>query len=210
MMDSSLFLFITTSLLIILSPGQDMVLVLSRSIARGSKAGMVTASGVATGLLGHTLLAALGLGALLQASELAFTIMKYVGAVYLLYLGVKLFKAPIIDLNNTENTDGSIRYFFFQGALSNISNPKIAVFYFAYLPQFVSADSSQSTQTLLALGTTFALLTFLVKLPIGYLAGALSTWIKFRPAVQIWLNRSCSIVLVGMALNLVFASQRRV
>ena len=210
MMDSSLFLFITTSLLIILSPGQDMVLVLSRSIARGSKAGMVTASGVATGLLGHTLLAALGLGALLQSSELAFTIMKYVGAVYLLYLGVKLFKAPIIDLNNTENTDGSIRYFFFQGALSNISNPKIAVFYFAYLPQFVSADSSHSTQTLLALGTTFALLTFLVKLPIGYLAGALSTWIKFRPAVQIWLNRSCSIVLVGMALNLVFASQRRV
>lgn len=152
MIDSAVFLFVTTSLLIVLAPGQDMVLVLSNSIARGSKAGMITASGVATGLLGHTLLVALGLGALLQTSEFAFNIMKYIGAAYLFYLGIKLFKAPAIGFNNVEETGGSMYSFFFKGMFSNISNPKIAVFYFAYLPQFVSADSTQPMQTLLYLG----------------------------------------------------------
>ena len=207
MIDSAVFLFVTTSLLIVLAPGQDMVLVLSNSIARGSKAGMITASGIATGLLGHTLLVALGLGALLQTSEFAFNIMKYIGAAYLFYLGIKLFKAPAIGFNNVEETGGSMYSFFFKGMFSNISNPKIAVFYFAYLPQFVSADSTQSTQTLLYLGAAFALLTLFVKLPIGYMAGVLSPWIQSRPAVQVGLNKSCSIVLIGMALNLVLSSQ---
>ncbi len=202
MLDSSLIVFILTSLLIILSPGQDMVLVLSRSIARGTRAGVVTAAGVATGLLGHTLLVALGLGALLQASELAFSLMKYVGAAYLLYLGIRAFRAPPIDLAGTAKIQGSLRSFFIQGAISNLSNPKIAIFYFAYLPQFVSADNPYTTETLLALGTVFALLTFIVKMPIGLLAGACSGWIQRRPGVQLWLNRSCGSVLVAMGLRL--------
>ncbi|HDX8642195.1 LysE family translocator [Aeromonas dhakensis] len=207
MIDSTLFIFITTSLLIVLAPGQDMVLVLSSSIARGPKAGVITASGVATGLLGHTFLVALGLGALLQASELAFDIMKYVGAAYLFYLGVKLFKASAIGFDNVGDVDGNMSSFFFKGMISNISNPKIAVFYFAYLPQFVSVDSASSTQALLFLGASFAFLTFLVKLPIGYLAGVLSPWMQSKPAVQIGLNRSCSVILIGMAVNLLFLSQ---
>lgn len=202
MSESAIILFLTTSLLIILSPGQDMVLVLSRSIARGSKAGVITAAGVGTGLLGHTVLVALGLGALLQASELAFSIMKYAGAAYLLYLGYKAFRAPPIDLHQSGQAQGSLGSFFLQGALSNISNPKVAIFYFAYLPQFVSADSSTPTETLLALGAIFALLTVVVKMPIGFLAGALSGWIQARPAVQVWLNRSCGGVLVAMGIRL--------
>ena len=95
-----------------------MVLVLSSSIARGPKAGVITASGVATGLLGHTFLVALGLGALLQASELAFDIMKYVGAAYLFYLGVKLFKASAIGFDNVGDVDGSMSSFFFKGMIS--------------------------------------------------------------------------------------------
>lgn len=202
MSDSAIILFLTTSLLIILSPGQDMVLVLSRSIARGSKAGVITAAGVGSGLLGHTVLVALGLGALLNASELAFSIMKYVGAAYLLYLGYKAFRTPPIDLNQSGQAQGSFLSFFLQGALSNISNPKIAIFYFAYLPQFVSADNSAPTETLLALGATFALLTVVVKVPIGFLAGALSGWIQSCPEVQVWLNRSCGGVLVAMGIRL--------
>lgn len=202
MQDSSLIVFILTSLLIILSPGQDMVLVLSRSIARGPQAGVVTAAGVATGLLGHTLLAALGLGALLQASEFAFSLMKYIGAAYLLYLGVKAFRAPPINLASSTKTHGNLRSFFVQGATSNLSNPKIAIFYLAYLPQFVSADSQHSTYTLLALGATFALLTFVIKMPIGLLAGVFSGWIQSRPLVQRWLNRCCGGVLVAMGLRL--------
>lgn len=207
MQDSSLIVFVATSLLIILSPGQDMVLVLSRSIARGAKAGVITAAGVGTGLLGHTLLVALGLGTLLQASELVFSLMKYAGAAYLLYLGVKAFRSPPIELANTAKKQGSLRSFFMPGAVSNLSNPKIAIFYFAYLPQFVSEDNSHPAETLLILGAGFALLTFIVKMPVGYFAGALSGWFQSRPAVQIWLNRSCGGVLVAMGLRLATESQ---
>lgn len=207
MLDVSLLVFLTTSLLIILALGQDMVLVLSRSVACGSRAGVITAAGISTGLMGHTLLVALGLGALLQTSALAFTLMKYLGAAYLIYLGVKAFRAPPIDLGAPADTAGSMKSFFLQGALSNISNPKIAIFYFAYLPQFVSAANPYPTETLLALGTTFALLTFVVKMPVGLVAGALSGWIQARPSVQVWLNRSCGGLLVAMGLRLASEGQ---
>lgn len=207
MLDSSIAVFISTSMLIILSPGQDMVLVLSHSIARGSSAGVITAAGVGTGLLGHTVLAGLGLGALLQASELAFSIMKYAGAAYMLYLGIKAFRAPPIDLASSTKARGNLHSLFLRGALSNISNPKIAIFYFAYLPQFVKVDNAHPTEALLALGATFALLTFVVKMPIGYFAGTLSGKIQSRPAVQVWLNRTCGGVLVAMGLRLTTESQ---
>ena len=207
MLDSSIVVFIATSMLIILSPGQDMVLVLSHSIARGSSAGVITAAGVGTGLLGHTVLAGLGLGALLQASELAFSIMKYAGAAYMLYLGIKAFRARPIDLASSPQAKGTPRSFFLRGGLSNISNPKVAIFYFAYLPQFVKADNTHPTETLLALGATFALLTFMVKMPIGYFAGTLSGKIQSRPTIQAWLNRACGGVLIAMGLRLATEGQ---
>lgn len=207
MLDSSIVVFVATSMLIILSPGQDMVMVLSHSIARGSRAGVITAAGVGTGLLGHTVLAGLGLGALLQASELAFSIMKYAGAAYMLYLGVKAYQAPPIDLASSPRAKGNLHSLFLRGALSNISNPKIAIFYFAYLPQFVKVDNAHPAEALLALGATFALLTFVVKMLIGYFAGTLSGKIQSRPAVQVWLNRTCGGVLVAMSLRLATESQ---
>ena len=207
MSETTLILFLVTSVLVILAPGQDMVLVITRSIARGTHAGVVTAAGVSVGLLGHTLLAALGLGAILQASEMIFTLMKYLGAAYLIYLGVKAFRAPPVDLGQTGQMRGSLRTLFIQGALSNISNPKIAVFYFAFLPQFVDPASTHPTETLLALGSAFALITFLIKAPIGYAAGALSGWFQRRSQVQVWLNRTSGAVLVGLGLRLASESQ---
>ncbi|MDH3713839.1 MAG: LysE family translocator [Gammaproteobacteria bacterium] len=207
MPDSTLLLFLATSLLIIVSPGQDMVLVISRSIAQGRQAGVITAAGVSVGLLGHTVLAALGLGAVLQASELVFKIMKYLGAAYLVYLGIKAFKAPAVEFGRPGRPSGSLRVLFYQGAISNLSNPKIAVFYFAFLPQFVTSGNSYPTQTLLALGAAFALITFTIKAPIGYSAGALSGWFRSRPRVQVWLNRISGTVLVGLGLRLAVQSQ---
>lgn len=207
MLESSILIFIMTSILIILSPGQDMVLVLSRSLALGPRAGMVTAAGVGAGLLGHTALAAFGLGALLQASEQAFTLMKIVGAIYLIYLGFKAFTSPPLDLVVKAQEQNNEWRFFRQGAFSNISNPKIAIFYFAYLPQFVSVDGAQPTDQLLLLGALFAVLTVVVKLPIGYLAGRLSGWVQTRPNVQIWLNRVSGGVLLLMGLRLATDSQ---
>ncbi len=203
MPDASLALFLITSLVVIAAPGQDMVLVMSRSIALGSSAGVVTAAGVSTGLIGHTLLAALGLGAVLQTSALLFEVLKTLGAIYLIYLGIRALRAPPVEFRGPVQP-GSLRKLFAQGALSNLSNPKIAVFYFAFLPQFVSAGSAHATGTLLALGVAFALLTFLVKGPVGYLAGVLSGWLRARPAVQVWLNRTSGGVLIGLGLKLAF------
>ena len=207
MSEATIFLFLLTSTLVILAPGQDMVLVITRSIARGARAGIVTAAGVSIGLLGHTVLAALGLGAILQASEIVFTVMKYLGAAYLIYLGIKAFKAPAVELGQSSQAGGSLTTLFFQGALSNISNPKIAVFYFAFLPQFVDPASVHPTETLLVLGSVFALITFLIKAPIGYAAGALSGWFQRRPQVQVWLNRTSGAVLIGLGLRLALESQ---
>lgn len=208
MLEPSILIFVTTSVFIILSPGQDMVLVLSHSISRGSKAGVITAAGVSIGLLGHTILATLGLGALLQASEIAFTLMKYIGAAYLFYLGIKLFRTPTINLSSTSKAQGKLRKLFIIGAFSNLSNPKIAIFYFAYLPQFVSPSEPHSAQTLFMLGALFALMTFMIKFPIGIVAGKLSTWIQERPSVQAWINRSCGGVMIAMGLRLASESQQ--
>lgn len=197
-------IFIVTSLILIITPGQDMLLVMSRSISQGCKAGVATAAGVSTGLLGHTVLAALGLGALLNASAMLFVTIKLVGAVYLVYLGVKL----IWSSNNALEFDGlpqtSLKKTFLQGAISNISNPKITIFYFAYLPQFVPAGNGDQTGDLSLLGAAFAVLTFMVKGPIGYGAGILSGWLRARPGVINWTNRLSGCVLVGLGLRLAF------
>lgn len=204
-MDSTqLILFLFTSLILIATPGPDMLLVMSRSIAMGQKAGIFTAAGISTGLLGHTLLATLGLGAVLQASELLFTALKFVGAAYLIYLGVKAFRAPLSPLQVVESGNISYRQLFFQGALSNLSNPKIAIFYFAFLPQFVSPESSCSPAILSALGVLFAVLTFLVKGPVALFAGRLSGWLRKNSSVQSWLNRICGGVLIGLGIRLAF------
>ena len=185
MSDAQLLLFIVTSLVVIVTPGQDMILVMSRSITQGSAAGIATAAGVSTGLLGHTLLAGLGLGSILLASETLFVVLKLVGAAYLIYLGVRLLLTRAATLELAGPRARRSRRLFVEGALSNLSNPKIAIFYFAFLPQFISADTQHPTQLLLMLGAVFSALTFLVKGPVGYFAGALSVWLRARPRVLV-------------------------
>ncbi|HPW09205.1 MAG TPA: LysE family translocator, partial [Burkholderiaceae bacterium] len=131
MLEVSWFLFIVASLVLIITPGQDMILVMSRSVAQGAAAGVVTAAGVSVGLVGHTLLATLGLGAVLRTSEWLFLALKLVGAAYLIYLGVGLLRTKNTGLVVQSASHRSLGRLFFDGALSNVSNPKIAVFYFA-------------------------------------------------------------------------------
>jgi threonine/homoserine/homoserine lactone efflux protein len=204
MSDAQVLLFVVTSLVVIVTPGQDMILVMSRSITQGSAAGIVTAAGVSTGLLGHTLLAGLGLGSLLLASETLFVVLKLVGAAYLIYLGVRLLRTKAASLEVGGLRAAPLRQLFVQGALSNLSNPKIAVFYFAFLPQFISAETAHPTLVLLALGAAFSALTFLVKGPVGYFAGALSAWLRARPRVLVGMHRTSGAVLVALGLRLAF------
>lgn len=205
MLESISWLFVVTSLVLIVTPGQDMMLVMSRSIAQGWKAGVVTAAGVSTGLLGHSLLAALGLGALLMASKMVFLAIKFVGAAYLIYLGVRLLVQKPSDLSVQGAAAQPFGKLFFQGAFSNISNPKITIFYFAYLPQFIPENTAHPMMLLFSLGVAFAVLTFLVKGPVGYGAGVLSGWLRKRPLMLSGINRSSGVILVGLGLKLALA-----
>ncbi len=204
MVDAAWLLFVVASLALILTPGQDMILVMSRSIAQGGGAGAVTAAGVAVGLVGHTALATLGLGAVLRASEWLFIALKLVGAAYLVYLGFGLLRTRRGTLALGSPAPRAYAKLFVDGALSNLSNPKIAVFYFAFLPQFVAPGAQHPTVTILALGLAFALLTFLIKAPIGLFAGALSGWLRSRAGVLTWVYRCSGAILVGLGLRLAF------
>jgi threonine/homoserine/homoserine lactone efflux protein len=205
MVEAQWLLFLIASIAVIVTPGQDMILIMSRSITNGTRAGLSTAAGVSVGLVGHTLLATLGLGALLRTSEWLFTAIKLVGAAYLLYLGAQLLLTRSTDFAATESAPQSNLRLFATGAASNISNPKIAVFYFAFLPQFVVPNASHPTLTILALGLVFAVLTFLVKGPVALFAGRLSTWFRSRPSALLWLYRFSGLVMVGLAVRLALA-----
>ncbi|MBP8308318.1 MAG: LysE family translocator [Burkholderiaceae bacterium] len=204
MIDVSWFLFVVASLVLIVTPGQDMVLVMSRSIAQGAGAGVATAAGVSLGLVGHTLLATLGLGAILRTSEWLFVGLKLAGAAYLIWLGIGLLRTGGGPLDLQAASRRSLARLFVDGALSNVSNPKIAIFYFAFLPQFVLPGASHPTLSVFVLGLVFAALTFLVKGPVGFFAGLLSGWLRARPGALAGLYRCSGAVLIALGLKLAF------
>jgi threonine/homoserine/homoserine lactone efflux protein len=207
MIEAAWPLFAVASVLLIVTPGQDMMLVMSRSVAQGAAAGIVTAAGVSVGLLGHTVLATLGLGAILRTSEWLFVALKLVGAAYLVWLGIGLLRTGRGDLALGTRPNVGLARLFFDGAFSNLSNPKIAVFYFAFLPQFVTPSAQHPTLTVFALGVAFAVLTFLIKAAVGLFAGRLSGWLRARPSVLMWVYRTSGALLVGLGVRL--ALERR-
>lgn len=204
MLEITWLLFVIASLVLIITPGQDMILVMSRSIAQGPAAGVATAAGVSVGLVGHTILATLGLGAVLRTSEWLFVALKLAGAAYLVYLGIQLVRTKHHEFAVSTDAPRSLWRLFFDGALSNVSNPKIAVFYFAFLPQFVLPGAAHPTLAVFALGLVFAGLTFLVKGPVGLGAGLLSGWLRARPRALAGLYKTSGAVLIGLGLKLAF------
>ena len=204
MIEVNWILFVVASLVLIATPGQDMVLVMSRSIAQGAGAGVVTAAGVSLGLVGHTLLATLGLGAVLRTSEWLFVALKLAGAAYLIWLGIGLLRSGGGPLDMQIASRRSLVRLFFDGALSNVSTPKIAIFYFAFLPQFVAPGATHPALSVFVLGLLFAALTFLVKGPVGFFAGLLSGWLRARPGALAGLYRCSGAVLIALGLKLAF------
>jgi len=204
MIDAAWLVFMIASLVLIATPGQDMILVMSRSVAQGAAAGVVTAAGVSVGLVGHTVLATLGLGAILRTSEWLFVALKFVGAAYLIYLGVGLLRTRQSALPIGAQATRTLDRLFIDGAVSNLSNPKIAIFYFAFLPKFVAPSAQQPTVTVFVLGLAFAGLTFLIKAPVGFFAGKLSAWLRSRPGVLTWIFRASGAILVGLGVRLAF------
>ena len=204
----SLGLYIVASLALIATPGQDMIYVITRSLAQGRFAGVCSAIGVCLGILVHTALAALGVGAILQASEALFLALKLAGAAYLVYLGIRL----LLGRDGANLAPGSTAALsplalVWQGVLSNVTNPKIVLFFFAFLPQFVDPASPHPTRDLVFLGVLYALLGLPVKCAVGLAAGSLSERLLRKPAALAWVNRASGAVLVGLGLRLAAADR---
>ena len=199
----TLCVYVAASLALIVTPGQDMLYVATRSLAQGRMAGLYSALGVCCGILAHTALAAVGVGAILQASEGLFIALKLVGAGYLVYLGIRLLLTRAVP---AELAAGGARLpplsLFWQGMLSNITNPKIVLFFLAFLPQFVDPASPHPTRDLVFLGVLYALMALPVKAGVGLLGGSFSERVLQRPSTFVWMNRASGAVLVGLGLRL--------
>ena len=203
MSEAGLGYFVVASLALIATPGQDMVYVVSRSLAQGRIAGVCSAVGVCLGILVHTALAALGLGAVLQASEGLFFALKLVGAAYLVYLGIRLLlaRAPA-NLDRAAAAPLSPLALIWQGMVSNVTNPKMVLFFLAFLPQFMDPSSDTATRDLAFLGALYAVLALPVKSTVALAAGSLSERLLRRPSTLAWVNRFSGAVLVGLGLRL--------
>ncbi len=209
MFDSGLIIFLTASLVVIVAPGPDNILVLTRGVTLGRRAALVSAAGASVGLVCHSLFAAAGLSALLAQSAVAFSVVKYVGAAYLIYLGIAvLLSRERFVLAEREVKPVGLRSVFIQAVASNVLNPKIAVFFLAYLPQFAGPSASGTAHRLLALGLTFALLTWVIFSAIALLSGSVGGYLRSRPKVAGGLGWLTGSVLICLGLRLALPEHR--
>jgi threonine/homoserine/homoserine lactone efflux protein len=200
-------LFIGVSWALILAPGPDMIYVITRGMAHGRKAGMVSAIGVVCGILVHTLAAAFGLTLILQTSAFAFLIVKFLGAGYLIYLGIRAWREKSPFRLPTTASMAKTSALFWQGVLSNVLNPKIAIFFLAFLPQFVDQGSSQVTLQMVILGLTFASFGLCFLLTLGYSSGTICKWLTYRPQYAQFFQRLAGGILIGLGIRLAFAEK---
>lgn len=197
-------LFAAISWALILAPGPDMLYVITRGMAHGRRAGIVSAVGVICGILVHTTAAALGITLIFQTSAFAFLVVKYLGAIYLIYLGFKAWRDKITFSLQTSTSGVSSRILFWQGLLSNVLNPKIAIFFLAFLPQFVDQENNQVPLQMAILGLTFACFGLCFLAVVGYSAGAIGGWLMRRPYYAQFLQRFAGGILIGLGVRLAF------
>ena len=198
--------FFGVSLLLGLSPGPDNVFVLMQSATHGRRAGWLVTLGLCTGLLGHTAAVALGLAAVLAASPVAFTVLKLAGAAYLVYLAWGAWRAPVSALT-TQATAGSGWRMYTRGVVMNLTNPKVGIFFLAFLPQFVKPEAGSVTLQVVQLDALFVLATLLVFGGFAWFAALIGGWLRRSPGAQRVLNRAAAVVFVGLAARLVWVQR---
>ncbi len=204
MPDADIALFVAASLAVIVAPGPDNVYVLTRGIAQGREVALASAWGMCSGLLFHTTLAALGLSAILARSAVAFSVVKYAGAAYLIYLGMRALLGKEGASLVEEAPMTRLRSFFVRGLTMSLLNPKVAVFFLAFLPQFAdpAGEPGGAALQLLALGLVFALLSVLVFSAIALFASILGDRLSRNPRFANVLRWLTGCVLVGLGVRL--------
>ena len=198
--------FLVAATLITLSPGPDNLMVLSMGAARGRASGMAFGLGCACGCLSHTLLAAVGISALLAASPIAFTLLKIAGGLYLLYLGVRAIRSRSGARVGEAVTGSEAPWRLFgRGMVANAVNPKVVMFFLAFLPQFVMAGRNDTGWQILQLGLIFTMQAAVWFGALGYFAGQVGAWLNETDGAGIWLDRIAGTLFIGLGLRLIVA-----
>ncbi len=198
----TLMLFITASSLLALAPGPDNLFVLTQSMSQSSKAGIVITLGLCTGLIFHTTAVALGVAIIFKTSAIAFNLLKFVGAGYLLYLAYLSFKANSHSKLEKKNSHIPLSKLYKRGIIMNVTNPKVSIFFLAFLPQFTNPNGGNVTIQVFILGALFALCAFLIFSSIALLAGKVGEWFKKSPKAEIILNRLSGTIFGLLAIKL--------
>lgn len=205
----TLLLFIGASALLAITPGPDILYVLTLGITRGAKAAVATTLGLTSGVLVHTTAAALGISVIFKTSELAFTVVKFAGAAYLFYLAYQAFKhrADLVQVDKEGKSPKSYKNLYIKGFFMNVLNPKVSLFFLAFLPQFVNPQSGSVPLQMIQLGLAFMAVTVVIFSTCGILANKASATLMERPNIAKIVNTLAASLFVALGLKLAF-SQR--
>lgn len=202
------YLFLSVSILINLSPGPDMLYTAARSLSQGTKAGLLSTLGIFTGCLFHISLAVFGLSKIIEESVLLFSIIKYTGAAYLVYLGIKAF----LRKNNNEPRIARLsvlsnRKIFFQAMITNILNPKVAIFFLSFLPQFINPQSPYLKEQIAFLGLWFDVQGCLILALVASLTGFFRHILQHNKNFWKWQEKITGAILIGLGIKMLFSKK---
>jgi len=200
--------FLITSFIVIVSPGTGVLYTLAMGLSRGSRASVVAAFGCTIGIVPHMAAAIMGLAALLHTSALAYQTFKYVGVAYLLYMAWNTLREHgALQVQKEDDGKGSAMQVTVTAVLINILNPKLSIFFLAFLPQFVSADEAQPLSQMLMLSGIFMLMTFVVFVGYGLFAAAVRDHVISRPRVLTWMRRTFAAAFAALGAKLAVADR---
>ena len=199
--------FFLASALLAIAPGPDNVFVLTQSALHGKLSGLVVVFGLCTGLLVHTTAVAFGVAVIFQASTLAFTLLKIIGACYLVYLAWQIFRATPEQIRMQSDQQKSLGTLYRRGIIMNVTNPKVSIFFLAFLPQFADPVRGPISLQMVALGGIFITATILVFGAIALIGGALGEWLNRSERAQRVMNWTAGTIFVGLALKLLTAER---
>lgn len=196
--------FLLTAMLLTATPGPDNLMVLGVGMSRGRRAGVAFGLGCAVGCLSHTVLAVLGVSALVAASPVAFSVLKVVGGAYLVWLGVQAWRHAGAGGAGTGPVEAaSVRQLFAKGLLANAINPKVVLFFLSFLPQFVVASQGDVAWQLGWLGVLFALQAAVLFCLLGFFSGGVGAWLTRKPSAGLWLDRMAGGVFVALGVRMI-------
>lgn len=194
-------LFLVASTLLAIAPGPDVIYVLTRGIAQGRKAGLAAALGFASGCIFHTVLAAVGVAALIRSSELAFDLVRYAGAAYLVWIGVQALRHRSAFSIEGASDAKALATIYKQSVIGNMLNPKVTLFFLAFLPQFVNSEAGNVGLQMALLGTIFMAVTIVVFGAVAIFAAMIGDWVRRKPAIGERLNVFAGLTFIALGIR---------